>query len=163
MVSQNSGFRREILTGIRYANDSLGEDMLFSSDLAKQGRQLLFLPRASVTHLNRKGLRTVFGYQRKVGHGTFLYRSKTSPKTMSLLHSAPSLTFLMPFSVMFWIGVTILRYRRATDFLRFVGILPLCFLANMVWACGFHEALQQVVLTAAPDDKHAVLDSSPTL
>jgi cellulose synthase/poly-beta-1,6-N-acetylglucosamine synthase-like glycosyltransferase len=163
LVGGNSGFRRELLTAAPYTNHSLGEDMVFSSDLARNGRRLLFLPRASVLHLNRKGWRTVFGYQRKVGHGTFLYRSKASPRTTSLLHSVPLLTYLMPFGVMLWIGITILRYRRAADFLRFVGILPVCFLANMVWAFGFHEGLRQAARAGARNEAHELLRNSPIL
>jgi cellulose synthase/poly-beta-1,6-N-acetylglucosamine synthase-like glycosyltransferase len=141
LVGGNSGFRREILIGMPYADHSVGEDMMFSSNLARDGRRLLFLPRASVVHMNRKGFRNVFGYQRKVGHGTLLYRSQDSPKMMRLLHSAPLLVFLMPFVVMPWIGISILR-RSVTDFGRLMVVLPGCFLANMVWAFGFHEALR---------------------
>jgi cellulose synthase/poly-beta-1,6-N-acetylglucosamine synthase-like glycosyltransferase len=143
LVGGNSGFRREMLTGVQYADHSVGEDMLFSANLAQECRRLLFLPRASVSHLNRTGFRTVFGYQRKLGHGAFLYRSKHSPKIIRLLLSAPPLVFLLPFGVMLWIGGSILLRRQAIDFLRFAAILPVCFLGNMMWAFGLHEALRR--------------------
>jgi glycosyltransferase involved in cell wall biosynthesis len=163
LVGGNSGFRREILTATQYSDHSLGEDMLFSSDLARGGRRLLFLPRASILHLNRKGWRSVFGYQRKVGHGTFRYRSQESPRVMRLVYSAPLLAYLIPFSVMPWIGITMLRYRSVKDFLRFSAILPACFLANMVWAFGFHEALRRAPLGGARNDAHEVLSNSPVI
>jgi glycosyltransferase involved in cell wall biosynthesis len=143
LVGGNSGFRREILAGMQFDDCSVGEDMIFSSSLARKGSRLLFLPRASVLHLNRTGLRTVLGYQRKLGRGAFLYRSQDSPNATRLLLSAPPLVFLMPFAVMLWIGGRILRCGRVTDFLRFVAILPGCFLANLVWAFGFYEALRE--------------------
>jgi hypothetical protein len=79
------------------------------------------------------------------------------------MRAAPALAFLAPFSVMLWIAATILRYRRVTDFLRFASILPVCLLANMVWAYGLYEALRQARYAAAPVDAHEVLDSSPAL
>jgi glycosyltransferase involved in cell wall biosynthesis len=143
LVGGNSGFRREILMGARYADHSVGEDMLFSSRLAESGKRLLFLPAASVEHLNRKGLRTVFGQQHKLGFGAFFYRSDDSSGRLRLLRTIPLLVFLMPYAVMIWIGGTILRRRRLTDLLRFIAILPLCFTANIAWACGFYGALRQ--------------------
>jgi len=143
LVGGNSGFRRDILAGMRYSDHSVGEDMLFSSRLAKSGKHLLFLPTASVRHLNRRGLRTVLDYQRKLGAGAFFYRSRDSPEKLRLLRAAPPLIFLMPFAIMVWIGCSILWRRRITDFLRFAAILPLCLLANTAWACGFYEALRQ--------------------
>ncbi len=142
LVGGNSGFRRQILADARYADCSAGEDMLFSSRLARSGSRLFFLPGASVTHLNRQGWRGVFGYQRKLGLGAFLYRSEESPEKIRSLRAAPSLIFLMPFAVMFWIGCSILRCRQLSDFLRFVAVLPLCFIANGAWALGFYEALR---------------------
>ena len=143
LVGGNSGFRREIVNAMQYANHSVGEDMLFSCGLARKGRRLLFLPRASVLHMNRKGYRSVFAYQRNLGQGAFLYRSQDSPKITRLLHSIPLLVFLAPFVIMLWIGASILRCRQFTEFLRFLAILPVCFLANVAWAFGFNDAMRK--------------------
>jgi len=144
LVGGNSGFRRGVLEGLKYANLSVGEDMKFSANLAREGRKLLFVPRASVVHLNRRGFRTVFGYQRKLGNGAYVYRSQESPGAVRVLESLPLLVFLIPFAMMPWIGITLLR-RRLTDFLRFVLILPVCLAANLVWALGLYEALRPPV------------------
>jgi glycosyltransferase involved in cell wall biosynthesis len=150
LVSANSGFRRQILADARYADCSAGEDMLLSSRLARSGSRLFFLPEASVTHLNRQGWRSVLGYQRKLGLGAFLYRSEDSPEKVRPLRAAPPLIFLMPFAVMIWIGCSILRCRQVSDFLRFVAVLPLCFVANSVWAWGFYEAVRIAKRDACP-------------
>lgn len=145
----NSGFRREIFASQRYSDGPV-EDMLFSSSLAKNGRRLFFLPSASVLHLNRKGWRRVFGYQRKLGAGTFFYRSQDSPEKIRLFRAAPPLVFLLPVGVMIWIGCSILWRRQVADFLRFVVILPLCAMANAVWALGFYEALRDASRGGSP-------------
>jgi glycosyltransferase involved in cell wall biosynthesis len=141
LMGGNSAFRRDVLNGIEYADHSTGEDMLLSSRLARKGRKLLFLPRASVKHLNRTGFRRVLGYQVKLGRGAFLYRSADSPDQVRLLRSLPWLAFLMPLGLLPWIGYSLLR-RRPADFLRFLVVSPICLIANMGWAFGFFQALR---------------------
>ena len=143
LVGGNSGYRREIVAGATYAEQSVGEDMLFSWRLAARGCRLLFVPRASVMHLNRKGWHTVVNYQRQLGVGAYFYQCHQSPGKMRLLSAMPVLILLMPFAVMFWIGWSILRRRRIADLLRFVCTSPLCLVANAVWARSFYMAMRQ--------------------
>jgi GT2 family glycosyltransferase len=142
LVGGNSAFRREILTVVKYMEDStFGEDFLLSSRLARDGRKLLFVPRASVKHLNRTGFRRVLAYQVKLGLGAFLYRSADSPAQVQFLRSLPLLTFLMPLVILPWVGYTLLR-RRLADFLRFLVVSPICLVANTGWAFGLFQALR---------------------
>jgi cellulose synthase/poly-beta-1,6-N-acetylglucosamine synthase-like glycosyltransferase len=143
LVGGNSGFDRTVLPYVEYVDRSAGEDMLQSWCLSRRGVKLLFLPRASITHRNRTGFRTIFSYQRKLGQAAFLYRSIASPAALRLFQAAPPLVFLLPLAVMPWIGATILRRRKIADFLRFTAILPVCWVANTVWAWGFYESLRQ--------------------
>jgi cellulose synthase/poly-beta-1,6-N-acetylglucosamine synthase-like glycosyltransferase len=141
LMGGNSAFRRDVLSGVEYVEHSTGEDMLLSSRLARDGRKLLFLPRAAVKHLNRTGFRRVLGYQVKLGRGAFLYRSADSPDQVRLLRSLPLLTFLMPLGMLPWIGFSLLR-RQLADFLRFLVVAPICLVANTGWAFGFFQALR---------------------
>jgi cellulose synthase/poly-beta-1,6-N-acetylglucosamine synthase-like glycosyltransferase len=143
LVGGNSGFRRDVLAGIEYANHSTGEDMLISARLARSGKRLWFVPRASMLHLNRTGFRTVFSYQYKLGQGAFLYRSAVSHGMVRPLRAFPPLVFLAPFVVMPWIVMVLLRRRRFLDFLRFLFTLPVAFAANFWWAAGFYDAARR--------------------
>jgi glycosyltransferase involved in cell wall biosynthesis len=143
LVGGNSGFRREILAGIRYAARPPGEDFLFSLQLFESGRRLLFVPAASVAHQNRRGLRRVVQHQRQLGIGAYSYRSHHSPAAVRLFRALPLLVFLMPFGVLLWIGWTILWRRRFDDLLRFGATLPLSLVANAAWATGFYGALRE--------------------
>jgi glycosyltransferase involved in cell wall biosynthesis len=143
LIGGNSGFRRKVLQGMEYLDQSTGEDMVLSSRLAQQGKNLLFVPRASVKHLNRTGFQDVFSYQYKLGQSAFLYRSFDAPEKLRPLLAVPPLAFLMPFAVMIWIGGTLLHRRRIGDFLRFAALLPICLVANFAWASGFYQALRQ--------------------
>jgi len=143
LVGGNSGFRREALQEIGYLDHSVGEDMIFSSRLASDGKKVAFLPRASMKHRNRTGFETVRRYQHTLGEGAFLYRSVTSPKHVRILEAAPPLIFLAPIGIMVWIGGSILRRRRLADFLRFLAISPVALIANLYWALGFYQALRR--------------------
>ena len=143
LVGGNSGFQRSLLEGGAYANSSVGEDMLFSRRLAEDGKRLLFLPRASLTHRNRTGLRTVLLYQYELGRGAFLYRSADSRSQMLAFATAPLLIFLLPLPVMIWIAWTTIRYRLSWDLLRFLSALPVCFVGNYFWAFGFYRSVVQ--------------------
>jgi glycosyltransferase involved in cell wall biosynthesis len=143
LVGGNSGFRRAVLEGIGYLDHSVGEDMVFSSSLSRQRKKVLFLPRASMKHMNRTGFLTVLRYQHTLGGGAFLYRSISSPKRVRILHAAPPLILLAPSAIMIWIGSSMLRRRLWADFLRFVTSLPISLVANLSWALGFYRALRR--------------------
>jgi hypothetical protein len=61
--------------------------------------------------------------------------------------SGTTLVFLLPFVVMLWIGLSLLHRRMVVDSLRFVLILPVCFVATMSWVRGFHDALPEASRT----------------
>jgi GT2 family glycosyltransferase len=143
LVGGNSGFRKEVLNGLGYEERAPGEDMAFSSRVAGQGGKLVFLPGASVIHQNRTGFRSLLRYQYYLGGGAHMYRSLDPPMGFALLRAAPSLIFLAPFGIMFWIGTKLLRRGCIADFMRFLAVLPLCWIGNMAWALGFYEALRK--------------------
>ena len=142
LMGGNSGFSKEVLRDTPYENLSVGEDFLFSWKLAKRGKRILFLPSASVTHVNKTGLKRVLRYQYELGVGAASYRSCVSPRMMRLLRSFPLMAFFMPLGTMVWIGGIILRRGGVFEFLRFAVLLPLSYAANNVWALGFYRQLK---------------------
>lgn len=142
LMTGNAGFKREVFTNTKYPDLSLSEDFLFNWQLKQQGRILLFLPFVSVTHMNRTGLKQVFNYQYKLGKSACFYRSQVSPGTMRVFKKLPILSYSIPFAIMIWIGYIVLRRRGILEFLKFVILFPLLFLANTVWAYGFHKQLK---------------------
>ncbi len=142
LMTGNAGFRREVFESTQYHDMSLGEDFLFSWRLTKQGKVLLFLPSISIRHINRTGLLHVLRYQYKLGLGACSYRYDVSPRIMRPLESLPILTFLIPIWTMVWIGYAVLRRCGILEFLKFVVLLPLLYIANGVWAVGFYRELR---------------------
>lgn len=141
LVGGNSGFRRQLLQGDSYADRSAGEDMLFSASMRRNGKRLLFVPRAAVEHMNRTGLRTVLAYQYELGRASFVYRSVDSARQMRVLASAPVLIFFLPLIVLPWIAGTIAARRQFKDLLRFVLSLPVCLAGNLTWSYGLYNAV----------------------
>ena len=122
IVGANSGFRKEVLTTIRFADLSIADDVSLSVQLKQQGQQLLFLPRVSVKHMNKTGLATVFRYQYQLGVAASDYRRGLSPKIMRPLLRVPLLTFLLPNAVMVWIGSVVLRRCGFLELLKFLAL-----------------------------------------
>ncbi len=141
----NSGFRKEVFkthcNDYHFNDASVGEDLIFNYMLMKKGKTLMFLPSVPVRHLNKTGLLKVLRYQYKLGVGSYLYRCKLSSGIISILNKLPILTFFMPVGIMVWIGCVILRRRGILEFLKFIVLLPLLYVANNVWAMGFYREL----------------------
>ena len=93
--------------------------------------------------MNRTSFWIVLSYQRKLGGGAYFYRSHDSPGQAHSFRAISSLVFLLPFVVMLSIGLSLLHRRTVVDLLRFVLILPVCFVANLSWARGFYDALRK--------------------
>ncbi|MCB0289915.1 MAG: glycosyltransferase family 2 protein [Calditrichaeota bacterium] len=143
LVGGNSGFRKTVFDNIRFLNTNIGDDVAFSQELKTQGSKLMFFPDIPVRHLNKSGLRRMLNYQHKLGLGACRYRRVLSPGIMKVLQKLPLLTFLLPNAIMIWIAAVVLHKRGIAEFLKFLLLLPVSYLANMNWALGFYRELRQ--------------------
>jgi glycosyltransferase involved in cell wall biosynthesis len=160
LLGGNSGFRKEIFKFACYKNLSISDDFKFSWQLANQGKNLLFLPFISVRHTNKTGWVKVLRYQYKLGRGAYLYRHDESPSKIRLFESLPILTFLIPFGIILWIILIVLRRRNIFEFLKIVAMSPLLYIGNNIWSLGFYRELmnqkykQRCTRDAVVKDKH---------
>jgi cellulose synthase/poly-beta-1,6-N-acetylglucosamine synthase-like glycosyltransferase len=140
LVSANVGFRRDVLHETQFVDHTIGEDMLISTRLARSGKKLLFIPRASIKHLNRTGFKNRFLVPAKTRPRRLHVSLRSFAWKLRILRSAPILIFLAPFLVLPWIGWSRHRRRRLADLLRFGAVSPICLVANYAWAAGFYRA-----------------------
>ncbi len=147
LLGGNSGFKKEVFEHIQYKDESVGDDFIFSWQLAKQGKSLLFLPNVSVKHLNKVGLHKVSQYQYKLGFGAYTYRNQISPDIVRFLKNFPILVFFIPFGIIAWIGSTVLWRRGILEFVKLIVLLPLLYIANNIWALGFYQRLRNLNAT----------------
>ncbi|MEC4679576.1 MAG: glycosyltransferase family 2 protein, partial [Nitrospirota bacterium] len=141
VMGGNSGFRRDVCRSLPFSDLSVGDDFLFTWELAQRGKVFLFLPSAAVRHMNKTGLRKVLRYQYELGVGACVYRQTVSPTFKSFLEYVPIAIFLSPPFVMLWISALVLRRRGILEWLKFLPLVPFLFLAHCVWASGFFREL----------------------
>jgi glycosyltransferase involved in cell wall biosynthesis len=141
LIGGNCGFRRNVFEIARYTDPPTADDWIFNWELLSKGKILYFLPMASVTHLNKTGLKRVFHYQYRLGLGACVYRSMVSPDDVRIFRQFPFLAFLIPAVIVPRIGGLVLIRRGIFEFFKFVLLLPMLWVANTVWAAGFYREL----------------------
>jgi glycosyltransferase involved in cell wall biosynthesis len=138
LVGCNSIYRRDVLERVRFPDLTISEDVLFAHELYGAGYVTEYHPEVPVLHENRRGWKTFFAYNRKMGEAAAAYHAILRMDwAMPFLH-APILSFAAPLAVLPSIGLELLRWRR-DYFWRFMLLLPMCLLGNLVWATGFRR------------------------
>lgn len=143
LVGGNSGFKKTVFDKVRFLDANIGDDVAFSQELKSQGSRLMFFPSIPVRHMNKRGLKRMLAYQHKLGLGACQYRRELSPGVMKVLQKFPLLTFLIPTAVMVWIAAVVLQKRGIPEFLKFILLLPVSYIANLGWALGFYRELKR--------------------
>jgi len=160
LMGGNSGFRKQVCRSQRYMDGNLGDDFLFSWQLAMRGKNLLFLPSTSVRHLNKTGLKRVLAYQYELGKAACFYRRTVSPRVMSIFRRFPVFALALPAAIIPWVGYTVLQRRGFFEILKFIAMVPLLLVAHLVWLKGFYRAarsLDKVSAQVKPvSDPHSV-------
>jgi glycosyltransferase involved in cell wall biosynthesis len=138
LVGCNSMYRREVLQRVRFPDQTLGEDVLFAHALVAAGYATEQHAQIEVLHENRSGWRTFFDYNRRMGETSAAYHAVLRLDWALPFLRVPILAFAAPLAVLPSIGFDLLRappgYLR-----RFLLLLPLCLLGNLMWAAGFRR------------------------
>jgi GT2 family glycosyltransferase len=145
LVGCNSAFRAETLKVVRFPDQTLGEDVLLSHELRRNGFSVVYDPRIEVRHQNREGWGEFFDYNRKMGRSAAGYHLVLRRWWAAPFLRVPALAFLAPVVILPSIGFDLAR-SRWSYFFRFLLLLPMCLLGNLVWAGAFR---QQVLETRA--------------
>ena len=138
LVGCNSAYRTDAVLRIPFPDQTLGEDVLFSDDLRRNGLTIVYDPRVAVSHHNRTGWGEFFDYNRKMGTAAAAYQVALKPWWVQPFLRMPSLTFLAPGIILPSIGLALIR-GRWSYISRFLLLLPMCFLGNLAWAAAFRR------------------------
>jgi GT2 family glycosyltransferase len=157
LVGCNSAYRAEALHAVRFPDQTLGEDVLYSHALRANGYGVIYDPRVEVLHVNRQGWPEFFEYNRKMGRSAAIYHDAIKLWWIAPFFHVPMLAYLAPLAILPSIGFELAR-SRWSYFLRFLMVSPMCLLGNLVWANAFR---QQVLKMRTPDDANP--DQSSTL
>ena len=138
LLGCNCAYRADVLRAVSFPDQTLGEDVLVSHLVCRQGCDLVYDPSVEVLHTNRVGKREFLRYNMKMGSASAAYQmALRQPRSLPFLWF-PALAFLAPFIILPMIFVRLLRCRRPYlgSFLR---LLPVCFVGNLVWAAAFRR------------------------
>jgi GT2 family glycosyltransferase len=144
LVGCNAAYRPEVLRVAHFPDQTLGEDVLFWYEL--RGRQLrtVYDPSIEVLHQNKEGWRTFFAYNHRMGRAAATYHEALGLAWAMPFLRYPSLVFAAPLAILSWIGFGLLR-SRPSYLWRFIALLPMCFLGNLSWACGFWRQAHRTI------------------
>ena len=140
LVGCNGAYRAEALDVVRFPDQTLGEDILLSHELRTQGFSVIYDPQIVVEHQNREGWGEFFDYNRKMGVSAAHHHQVLRQHRMAVFLRVPTLLFLAPVVILPSIAWRLARSRRFY-LLRFLLLLPMCLLGNLVWAAAFRRQL----------------------
>jgi GT2 family glycosyltransferase len=138
LIGCNSAYRAEVLAAVRFPDQTLGEDVIFSHDLQRAGFSTVYDPAVEVLHHNRRGWREFFNYNRKMGRSAAMYHGVLRRWWVAPFFTAPVLAYLAPAVVLPSIALDLLR-SRWSYFGLFLFLSPMCLLGNLVWAHAFRQ------------------------
>ena len=143
LVGCNCAYRAEAIQAVRFPDQTLGEDILFSNQLRTHGFRTVYDSRIEVLHQNREGWDAFFDYNDKMGRAAARYHLVLKLWWAMPVLRWPSLAFSAPVAVLPSIARDLLRSHRSY-LLRFMLLAPMCLLGNLVWANGFRQQVRKM-------------------
>ena len=138
LVGCNSVYRSDALAAVKFPDQTLGEDVIFSHHLLRKGFAVIYDPRIEVRHHNREGWGEFFRYNREMGRSAAIYHGVLRRWWIFPFFRVPLLAFLSPAIILPSIAFDLLR-SRWSYFGRFVLLSPMCLVGNFVWAYAFRK------------------------
>lgn len=142
LIGANSGWRPEAIGRQAFPDQTLGEDLLASDWIRRNGFLVLYDPTLTVHHHNRTGWRSFFHYCREMGTAAAASRTLLGGPAIDALRRMPALSFATTFFILPRIAWNLLAAPRGY-LLRFLWLLPCCVAGHCVWANAFRKALRQ--------------------
>ena len=141
-ATANACYRRSIFNSNQFMETlPAGQDTVFHWSLIDNGKKLFFDPSVKITHLNRKGFRTVLRHQRQLGAGAGNARVMMKRDLLLVKHPI--------FSILLLPWIRILRmYRRIflndkNLWRKVIPFFPLSLIIAYSWSMGFFKSLQK--------------------
>ncbi len=141
LLGCNLAVRRNVLERVRFPEQTLGEDVLFSAAVRAEGFELVFVPDVVVGHWNRSGWKEFFYYNWKMGKAAAACQLQLRTRLVRPFLYFPALILLTPPLTLALILSSLLR-GSLLNVLLFVLLLPMCLCGNLVWSIGFYSRVR---------------------
>jgi len=143
LLGCNLACRAEVFRGVRFPEQTLGEDVLFSHAIRAAGFDLLYDPAIEVRHHNRTGWGEFFRYNVKMGRAAAATHARLGLPWAAVFLRYPILVYLTPAVMMPRIAARMAR-SSGSALATFLLLAPICLMGNLVWAHAFRlQALTQ--------------------
>lgn len=141
LIGANSGWRPEALPRDVFPDQTLGEDLLATTQVRRQGFRVLYDPSLAVRHHNRSGWSEFLRYCRAMGTAAADSQTRLGGRAIAALQRMPVLALGIPLLILPRIAW---RLRRALPgyLAMFVVLLPCCVVGHFAWANAFRRALR---------------------
>jgi glycosyltransferase involved in cell wall biosynthesis len=150
LIGCNSAWVADLFGELAFPDQTLGEDVLLTHAVRQRGYAVVYDPSVTVRHRNRQGWGEFLRYCRAMGRASAHYQLQLHPRWMWWMVHVPLGVFAVPLVVLPGIGLRLLR-APAGYLPRFLLLLPVCVLGQMVWAVAFRKQLLAIVSQAAEE------------
>ncbi|MEB3260286.1 MAG: glycosyltransferase family 2 protein [Cyanobacteriota bacterium] len=140
LIGANSAWRAEALAAIRFPDQTLGEDRLFSEAVRQQGWAVVYDASVPVWHHNRRGWTEFRRYCRAMGRAAAQDQQKLGGRAIRWIQRWPPLVYGVPLVVLPLIAWRLLG-APPSYLLRYLTLLPCCLLGQLLWAQEFAKCL----------------------
>jgi GT2 family glycosyltransferase len=152
LVGCNCALPAHVLEVVRFPDQTLGEDVLFSHEVRRHQFSVVYDPRSEVLHHNREGWGEFFNYNRKMGRSAASYHHVLRRWWAVPFLKLPMLAFLAPVVILPSIALALVR-ARWSYLCRFLLLLPMCLAGNLIWASAFrHQVIEMRAKRRDADD-----------
>ncbi len=141
LIACNCAIKRDVFRKSGFPDRTLAEDILFTHTARTSGFDIVYDPKVTVGHWNRSGWTEFLSYNRKMGKAAAGYHMEIRKAIMKPFLRFPILVFVSPLFVLPKIFFNLIGAPLGY-LLRFLPLLPVCLLGNLVWGAAFRrEAL----------------------
>ena len=161
LIGCNIACRAEIFRKCSFPDQTLGEDALFTHAIRSQGFEFVYDPSLEVKHWNREGWREFVRYNKKMGSAAAVYHGVKQRPLLKPFMRFPWLAFAAPAVILPKIFIGLMASNCA-NLMRFLLLLPMCLLGNLMWAAAFRRAVLDQRQHHQRDVKRQALDQQGT-
>lgn len=141
LIACNCGYRKAVFENGGFPGRTLAEDILFTHTAREKGFDIVYDPGVTVQHWNRRGWREFLNYNRKMGKAAAGYHMQIRKPLMRPFLNLPILSMVSPVVILPKILLNLIG-APAGYLLRFLLLLPVCLVGNIVWALNFQREVR---------------------
>jgi GT2 family glycosyltransferase len=138
LLGCNLACRADVLGGVQFPDQTLGEDVLFTHAVRAAGYEVVYDPALEVKHHNRTGWREFFRYNRAMGAAAAELHCRLDTPWARPFVRHPALAFAAPLIILPSVGWHLAR-SHWWYLPMFLLLLPMCVLGNLTWANAFRK------------------------